>query len=125
VCELSLTSQNLTLKVPVETRSSGVFPLEVSLYSADGAILLSHDADTVRSTAISEVGVVLIVLAVVSLAGWWIRDLRHGRRARRLVPAPASEDELVADLSNDAEIEDPIVSEFFARPPPEYEKPSP
>jgi Family of unknown function (DUF6049) len=111
-CELTLTGGNVTLKVPVEARSSGVFPLEVSLYSPDGAQLLAKDLDTVRSTAVSGVGIVLIVLAVVSLAIWWIRDLRHGRRARRLVPAPAEEDE-----------DDPVVSAFFSTPPPEYDKP--
>jgi hypothetical protein len=88
VCDLTLTSQNTTVKVPVEARSSGVFPLEVSLWSPDGSELLARDRDTVRSTAVSGVGIVLIVLAILSLAIWWVRDLRHGRRPRSLVPAP-------------------------------------
>ncbi|HUE59713.1 MAG TPA: DUF6049 family protein, partial [Acidimicrobiales bacterium] len=67
-CELILAGQNTTIKVPVETRSSGVFPLDVSLYSAGGARLLALNRDTVRSTAVSNVGVILIVLAVASLA---------------------------------------------------------
>jgi hypothetical protein len=92
VCDLTLTTQNTTLKVPVETRSSGVFPLDVSLWSPDGSQLLASDRDTVRSTAVSGVGIVLIAVALISLAIWWGRDLRHGRRARQLVPAP-SEDE--------------------------------
>jgi hypothetical protein len=70
-----------------------VFPLEVTLWTPDGSQLLAHNRDTVRSTAVSGVGVILIVLAIVSLAVWWIRDLHHGRRARRLVPVPTGENE--------------------------------
>jgi hypothetical protein len=129
VCDLILTSQNTTLKVPVEARSSGVFPLDVTLYSPGGADLLARDLDTVRSTAISGVGVVLIVLAVVSLGVWWVRDLRHGRRARRLVPAPM-DPRIVTDTdpgahseATDPVSEDPVVNEFFAKPPPDYREP--
>ena len=106
VCDLTLTTHNTTLKVPVETRTSGVFPRQVSLWTPDGSELIAQTRDTVRSTAVSGVGVVLILLAVVSLGIWWIRDLRHGRRARRLVPAPPddppSPDELAAECSEDA-----------------------
>ena len=98
VCDLTLNTQNTTIKVPVETRSSGVFPLDVSLWTPDGSQLIAQDRNTVRSTAVSGVGVVLIVLAIVSLGLWWIRDLRHGRRARQLLPAP-HEESPVADES--------------------------
>jgi hypothetical protein len=91
VCDLTLTTQNTTIKIPVESRSSGVFPLDVSLWSPDGAQMLARNRDTVRSTAVSGVGIVLIVVAVVSLGLWWARDLRHGRRARQLVPAPGDD----------------------------------
>jgi hypothetical protein len=93
VCNLTLVNENTTLAVPVQTRASGVFPLDVSLYSADGSLLLAHDEDTIRSTAVSGVGIALICLTVVSLAIWWIRDLRRGRRARSLVPAPIADGE--------------------------------
>ncbi len=36
VCDLTITAQNTTLKVPVETRSSGVFPVDVSLWAPGG-----------------------------------------------------------------------------------------
>jgi hypothetical protein len=91
VCDLTLTTHNTTLKVPVEARTSGVFPVQVSLWTPDGSQLIAQTRDTVRSTAVSGVGVVLILVAIISLAIWWIRDLRHGRRARRLVPAPPDE----------------------------------
>jgi hypothetical protein len=116
VCTLTLSAQNTTIKVPVQARSSGVFPLEVDLLSPDGVqppgIPGWHDSDTVRSTAISGVGVVLIVLAVVSLAIWWARDLRHGRRARRLVPSPI-------DLLDNGRTSDDPFEDFFRQPPPD------
>ena len=113
VCQLTVSGQNTTLKVPVEARSSGVFPLDVSLWTPGGGIRLAKEQNTVRSTAVSGAGVILIIVAVLSLALWWVRDLRHGRRARRLVPPPgADEPELRLD--------DPVVREFFENPPPGY-----
>lgn len=111
-CELVLAGQNTTLKVPVETRSSGVFPLDVSLWTPGGGQRLALNRDTVRSTAVSNAGVILIVLAIASLAIWWARDLRHGRRARKLVPPPVFDEPQFAD--------DPAVRDFFERPPPGY-----
>ncbi len=123
VCDLTLTTHNTTLKVPVETRSSGVFPLNVSLLTPDGSQQLGLDSDTVRSTAVSNVGIILIVLAVVSLAIWWVRDLRHGRRARQLVPSPSEDDDAADDESVVVDLDDPVVTGFFATAPPEYEEP--
>ena len=114
ICDLVVTGQNTTLKVPVEARSSGVFPLDVSLWSPGGGIVLAARQNTVRSTAVSGVGIILIILAVLSLGLWWGRDLRHGRRARRLVPAPPGPDE------PELRLDDPVVREFFANPPPGY-----
>lgn len=114
ICQLILAGENTTLKVPVETRSSGVFPLDVSLWTPGGGQVLAIDRDTVRSTAVSNVGVILIVVAVASLAIWWGRDLRHGRRARKLVPPPVFDEPQLSD--------DPVVRDFFENPPPGYPK---
>lgn len=100
-CTLSLSGQNTTLKVPVETRTSGVFQLEVELWTPDGTLQLAADHDSVRSTAVSGVGVVIIVVALLSLAIWWARDLRHGRRPRRLAPAPDSESDAGTEIPED------------------------
>ena len=143
VCDLTLTILNTTLKVPVEIRSSGVFPLDVYLYTPGGSLPFAHDRDTIRSTAVSGVGVVLIAVAIASLALWWARDLRHGRRARQLVPAPedgAAFDEEAADPPADGapgpgEVgavpvadagtprdRDVVVRDFFSTPAPEYQE---
>jgi hypothetical protein len=138
VCDLTLTAENTTLKVPIETRASGVFPLTVSLWTPDNSLQIAHAQDTVHSTAVSGVGVVLIVLAALFLGTWWVRDLRHGRRARRLIPAPG--DDAVDDRAETAGLQDagvaseavnvdvpegfdPFVQDFFSTPPPDYEQP--
>jgi hypothetical protein len=139
VCDLTLTAENTTLKVPIETRASGVFPLTVDLWTPDNSVRIAHEQDTVRSTAVSGVGVVLIILAALFLGIWWVRDLRHGRRARRLVPAPGDDpvDDAGAEtgggqgagVTGDAanmdlpEGYDPFVQDFFSTPPPDYEQP--
>ncbi|MDQ2725624.1 MAG: DUF6049 family protein, partial [Actinomycetota bacterium] len=86
VCDLTLASEATTLQVPVVARTSGIFSLGVTLSSPDGAVRLSDSHATVRSTAFSGVGVILIVVAALALAYWWVRNIRHGRRARDLIP---------------------------------------
>jgi hypothetical protein len=111
VCNLSLTAQNTTLNVPVESRSSGVFPLDVYLYG--GSKPLAHDQDTVRSTAVSSAAVILIVLALVALVLWWGRDLRRGRRPKGMVPSPVAEPGTVSGGTD--------LDAFFDRPPPDFD----
>jgi len=88
VCHLNLIGRSTTIQVPVETRTSGVFALVAVVLSPDGSLTLATNRDTVRSTAFSGVGVILIVAAGLSLAVWWFRNARHGRRARQLVAPP-------------------------------------
>jgi len=83
--DVRLDQRNTTIEVTVRTRTSGAFPLGITVTSPDGRLLVSRTRITVRSTAVSGVGLVVTVGAGVFLAGWWGRHLRDGRRARRLV----------------------------------------
>lgn len=87
-CLLTVDRPLTTLRVPVISRTSGVFPLAVELSTPDGLVVLGAHRDSIRSTAVSWVGLVLMVGAGLSLLLWWVRDARHGRRAKRLVPRP-------------------------------------
>jgi hypothetical protein len=80
-----LTRRVTTLRVTVQSRTSGSFPLRVTVRTPSGAVL-SQSRISVRSTATSGVGVVLSVGAGAFLFLWWLRQFRHGRRARALVP---------------------------------------
>lgn len=89
-CALVLTGAVTTLRIPVEARTSGVFPLQVTLAAPGGAVI-AQARDTVRSTAVSFVGLALMVCAGAFLGIWWARNIRHGHRARRLVRRPGDD----------------------------------
>jgi len=73
------------LRVHVRVRASGAFPLEVTVRSPDKSLAISSTKFTVRSTAVSGLGLVLTVIAGLFLLLWWGRHFRDVRRARRLV----------------------------------------
>jgi len=74
----------------VRARTSGAFPLQVTLRAPQGNLVLASTRFTVRSTAASGVGVFLSVGAALFLLAWWGTHLHRGRRDRRLVPQPAA-----------------------------------
>ena len=71
--------------VRVESKASGAFPLDVTVQSSDGRVSLGSARFTVRSTAISGVGLLLSIGAGAFLLLWWARHWRSVRRDRRLV----------------------------------------
>ncbi len=81
--EIELPPANTTARIPVQARTPGTFPLRLSVTSADGFLVIANQEFEVRSTAVSAIGVVLMVGAVVVLALWWILDARRRRRRRR------------------------------------------
>jgi hypothetical protein len=83
-CSLVLSHASTTLQVPVLVRTPGAFQLAWEVESPDGSVL-ARGSDTIRSTAVSGVGLLLMVAAALFLAVWWAKNARHGRRARRLV----------------------------------------
>jgi hypothetical protein len=91
ICDMVLHGPQTPLRVPVEARTSGVFSLDVVVMTPDDSLTLAHARDTVRSTAVSSVGIVIIVLSLLFLGIWWIRDIRSGRRARQLMRRPGDD----------------------------------
>jgi hypothetical protein len=79
---LRLPTRSTTLRVPVEARTSGTFPLQMSVTSTDGALTVADRTFRVRSTAFSAVGVILMAGALVFLAVWWGAHIRRSRRER-------------------------------------------
>jgi hypothetical protein len=76
----TLPPRNTTIRFPVVTRASGTFPLQMTVTSEDGKLALGSARYTVRSTAVSGVGIFLTIGAGIFLAIWW---LTHWRRSRR------------------------------------------
>lgn len=79
---VTLAPQNTTERFRVETRSTGAFPLSISVTSPDGSLELNNSELTVRSTVVSGVGAVLTAGAGIFLLVWWGNDLRRSRRRR-------------------------------------------
>lgn len=68
------------IRIVAQARTSGDLPLNAVLTAPNGTLLIARGQFTVRSTATSVVGVVLTVLALAVLAGWWLRTSWMRRR---------------------------------------------
>ncbi len=80
---LTLLHPTTSVRVTAQARTSGDrLPIEVTLHTPDGHVLIAHTVLTVHSTEISFVGVALTVLAGAVLLVWWVRTWRRSRRAR-------------------------------------------
>jgi hypothetical protein len=80
---LKLVHPTTSVRVTAQARTSGDrLPIEVTLHTPDGQLLIAHTVLTVHSTEISFVGVALTVLAGAVLLVWWVRTWRRSRRAR-------------------------------------------
>jgi len=84
--DLELTRLNTTQRFPVVARTSGAFPIRITLESPDGNLEVGRARITVRSTAASGAGLVMAMGAASFLAIWWGRNAMKGRRSRGLVP---------------------------------------
>jgi len=81
--ELTLNRPTTSVRVTAQARTSGDrLPIDVTLRTPDGQLILAHTVLTVQSTAISFVGVALTVLAGAVLLAWWVRTWRRSRRLR-------------------------------------------
>lgn len=73
-----------TLRVPVRLRSSGQFVVPLRVETADSNELVQSAQITIRSAAFSGLGVVLSLVSLAVLAGWWIQTHRKRSRNRKL-----------------------------------------
>jgi hypothetical protein len=73
------------IDIPVRARATGAFPLFIDVRTPDGRSSLSTSRYTVRSTAVSGVGLLLSLGAGVFLVIWWARHWRRTRRSRKLI----------------------------------------
>ncbi len=80
---LTLVHPTTSVRVTAQARTSGDrLPIDVTLHTPDGQVLIAQTVLTVHSTEISFVGVALTVLAGAVLLFWWVRTWRRSRRAR-------------------------------------------
>ena len=81
--QLLLDRPTTSVRVTAQARGSGDrLPIDVTLRTADGQLVLARTVLTVHSTAISFVGIALTVLAGAVFLLWWVRTWRRSRRQR-------------------------------------------
>jgi hypothetical protein len=80
--EVLLDSDRTVVPVRVHSRSPGDTPIRIVVSSLDGKVVLSEGTYSVRSTAVSGVGLLLTVGAGLFLAVWWGRHLLRARRSK-------------------------------------------
>lgn len=75
---------NEDIAIPVRARTSGDSLLQVTVRSPDLRLQLGNTGRvTVRSTALSGLGLVMSIAAIAMLAVWWGRQILRSRRERR------------------------------------------
>jgi hypothetical protein len=79
---VALPPRSTTIRFDVRSRTSGTFPLVMSVRSTDGSLLIAEGRLKVRSTVVSSVGLALAIGAALFLVGWWAFEIRKRRRAR-------------------------------------------
>ena len=70
--------------VPVTTRARATFPMVIEIRTPDGKEVLATSKVTIRSTALSGVGIALTIGAALTLVVWWFRHAHKRRRAARV-----------------------------------------
>lgn len=90
--EVPLPEGTTTVEIDVKARASGAFPLEITMETPEGGVELSSAQYTVRSTAVSGIGVAISVAAIVVIGVWWARTARRAR-AEHAAAASAQPDE--------------------------------
>jgi hypothetical protein len=95
---VDLPPRSTTVRFTVETRSSGTFPLTLTVTSPEGDLQIQRTEVRVRSTFVSNVGLFLTIGAILFLGLWWGNDFRR-RRKRRAAQAEAALDAAVTAAS--------------------------
>lgn len=87
---VDLPPRSATVRFGVEARGSGTFPMTLTVMSPDGNLEIQRTGVQVRSTFVSNVGVILTIGAVLFLGLWWGNDFRRRRKRRAAQAATPS-----------------------------------
>ena len=87
--ERTLEPGRQVIPIRVKTRAAGDTPVRITVRSPDDGVILDEGQYTIRSTAVSGVGVVLTIGAAVFLALWWGRHWKRNRGSRGPTSPPA------------------------------------
>ena len=103
-----LPAQFTVVRVPIEARTSGRFPVTLEVLTPLGESRIGRPVPlTARVTSLGGLGTLLTGAAVIVLLTWWVRHYRRSRRGRAALTAaqrhPATQDAMDdSGLSPDA-----------------------
>lgn len=104
--EVVLRPGDNTITIPVETLASGDARVTATIVSPGGFLELGTGTVDIRSTAISGLGLVISIVALVVLGVWWVRTIlrvRHNRVAATVSAESAQEDHATGTPSTEGE----------------------
>jgi uncharacterized protein DUF6049 len=87
---LTLRPGETDLTIPVETLASGDARVTATLISPGGLFELGSGSVDIRSTAISGLGLVISIVALLILGAWWVRTILRVRRNRATATVAAA-----------------------------------
>lgn len=82
ILPITVEEDILRIDVPVEALATGSVPVFVEVWTPDDRVRLDARQLNVRSTAVSGVGLVISLGALLVLVVWWTRNWRSTRRTR-------------------------------------------
>lgn len=103
VMDLVLEPGVNVVDVPVQTRSNGTFPVTFFLRTPTGDVPIGQPLElTARVNAVTGLGQLITVGAMLVLASWWFSHLRSRRRAQRANDDSAPTEDEAATTVTDA-----------------------
>ncbi|MDE0701215.1 MAG: DUF6049 family protein [Acidimicrobiaceae bacterium] len=104
------------ITVRVETLASGDARVTVAITSPGGRLELHEGTIDIRSTAISGLGLVISIIALIVLGGWWVRTIRRVRRNCAAATVAATAQSADAEATPEATPEEPVDVQANADP---------
>lgn len=91
-----------TIVIPVETLASGDARVTATLVSPGGLLELGSGTVDIRSTAISGLGLIISVIALIVLGAWWIRTILRVRRNRAAATVSAASEDTTTSTEGES-----------------------
>jgi hypothetical protein len=88
--------------IPVETLTSGDARVTATLVAPGGLLELGSGTVDIRSTAISGLGLIISVIALIVLGAWWIRTILRVRRNRAAATVSAASEDTTTSTEGEA-----------------------
>lgn len=77
---VTLDEENSTIQIPIKVRTSGTFTATITLLTPEENIRIAQTSATIRSSAVSGIGIAITVISLLFLALWWVSHYAKSRK---------------------------------------------